>query len=151
MDIIELEVSTESNSEQSGKIEKILEDDKLIISESKIQVDQSELNINNTQKEINLVLKKVLKIQEEIKSYKVLEVETMDRLEAQLMEAEKELGEINLVIRMDELRGLWMEMEGQLEIYRNEVPLLEDEVFRLKAVSESIENGCYRRARLEVV
>lgn len=70
-------------------------------------------------------------------------------LEQRLADAEKELKNSNLDLRIQDLQNLNQNQKGWIKDYQDEVNKLIRDVNNIAKIRESLPNGCFRRSRLE--
>jgi coxsackievirus/adenovirus receptor len=70
-------------------------------------------------------------------------------LDKKLNATEKELNKVNLVEKIESLRGIRNHQNNDIKKYKAEIDFLENEVTNIQEISNSLPQGCYKRTHLE--
>lgn len=72
-----------------------------------------------------------------------------DYIDKKLNNTEEELDKAKLTDRIESLRGIRNQQNGDIKKYKSEIALLEEEVENIKRISSALPQGCFKRTRLE--
>lgn len=136
-----------------GRIDRLDESakkDNGLAEDTKAKVGKALTDTKAAINQVNTSTNIINSIRESLMSLPDINIDELKNLEKRLDKAEKDLAGANLSQRLESLQEMKSEQNKWINEYVSKITLLESEVSNIKAISEALPDGCYKRIRLEI-
>lgn len=132
-----------------GNLEDLAHKDDILSEAAKAKVGQAKTDTEEVQRKVQKSLDYIKSITNELDNMREISVTDLNELDKKLNNTEEELEKAKLTDRIESLRGIRNQQNGDIKKYKSEIALLEEEVENIKRISSALPQGCFKRTRLE--
>ncbi|KAF5301739.1 hypothetical protein FQA39_LY19085 [Lamprigera yunnana] len=120
-----------------------------LINEAKDKIGRAGKDSSEATKKVNEIIMDIETIMKNLQGLPKLDDGELNRLEEELMKAERKVHEANLDTMIEKLQKEHKEQNQLVEYYTAEVEWLKKEVANVREIANALPDGCFKRVQLE--
>ncbi|KAK5642602.1 hypothetical protein RI129_008769 [Pyrocoelia pectoralis] len=120
-----------------------------LINEAKDKIGRAGKDSSEATKKVNEIIADIEAIMWNLQGLPKLDDAELNRLEEELVRAERKVQEANLDVLVERLQREHKEQNSLVEAYTVEVEFLRNEVANIREIANALPDGCFKRVQLE--